>query len=153
SLREYVDHGLIVGARSFEYFISTGPLSYCRSIFFFFFFFSSRRRHTRWPRDWSSDVCSSDLRRARRARHVAARGPLRPSRHERHRRSAGAAVPQAVIDSHTHLDACAPPDEELVAAAVQAGVTRMVTIGTDGASSRRALQAAEAFPQVYAAVG
>src|SRR5690625_7555450 len=24
-------------------------------------FFSSRRRHTRWPRDWSSDVCSSDL--------------------------------------------------------------------------------------------
>src|SRR5690625_5891368 len=24
-------------------------------------FISSRRRHTRWPRDWSSDVCSSDL--------------------------------------------------------------------------------------------
>src|SRR5690606_40033832 len=30
-------------------------------IFFFFFFFSSRRRHTRFSRDWSSDVCSSDL--------------------------------------------------------------------------------------------
>src|SRR5437870_13328344 len=29
-----------------------------------FFFLSSRRRHTRWPRDWSSDVCSSDLDRA-----------------------------------------------------------------------------------------
>src|SRR6185295_19593775 len=29
--------------------------------FFFFFFFSSRRRHTRYWRDWSSDVCSSDL--------------------------------------------------------------------------------------------
>src|SRR5687768_18285477 len=28
---------------------------------FFFFFFSSRRRHTRCSRDWSSDVCSSDL--------------------------------------------------------------------------------------------
>src|SRR5699024_11288289 len=28
----------------------------------FFFFFSSRRRHTRSKRDWSSDVCSSDLR-------------------------------------------------------------------------------------------
>src|SRR5690606_39304589 len=26
------------------------------------FFFSSRRRHTRFSRDWSSDVCSSDLR-------------------------------------------------------------------------------------------
>src|SRR5258707_11019645 len=29
--------------------------------FIFFFFFSSRRRHTRYWRDWSSDVCSSDL--------------------------------------------------------------------------------------------
>src|SRR3989449_10470214 len=29
--------------------------------FFLFFFFSSRRRHTRCSRDWSSDVCSSDL--------------------------------------------------------------------------------------------
>src|SRR5438067_12978906 len=28
---------------------------------YFFFFFSSRRRHTRSKRDWSSDVCSSDL--------------------------------------------------------------------------------------------
>src|SRR5215475_184066 len=30
-------------------------------LFVFFFFFSSRRRHTRFSRDWSSDVCSSDL--------------------------------------------------------------------------------------------
>src|SRR5699024_12083279 len=29
----------------------------------FIFFFSSRRRHTRSKRDWSSDVCSSDLQR------------------------------------------------------------------------------------------
>src|SRR6266511_3051105 len=29
---------------------------------FFCFFFSSRRRHTRFSRDWSSDVCSSDLK-------------------------------------------------------------------------------------------
>src|SRR3712207_9485671 len=27
----------------------------------YYFFFSSRRRHTRYWRDWSSDVCSSDL--------------------------------------------------------------------------------------------
>src|SRR3712207_8172466 len=32
--------------------------SYCGLLFFFF---SSRRRHTRYWRDWSSDVCSSDL--------------------------------------------------------------------------------------------
>src|SRR5690606_40742124 len=31
-------------------------------VFHYFFFFSSRRRHTRFSRDWSSDVCSSDLR-------------------------------------------------------------------------------------------
>src|SRR5258707_9918477 len=30
-------------------------------VFTLFFFFSSRRRHTRYWRDWSSDVCSSDL--------------------------------------------------------------------------------------------
>src|SRR6266508_1789646 len=52
------------------------------------FFFSSRRRHTRWPRDWSSDVCSSDLElgelegpRRGRSRHVqraVARKPGRP---------------------------------------------------------------------------
>jgi TatD DNase family protein len=58
-----------------------------------------------------------------------------------------------VIDSHTHLDMCEPPDSELVAAAVSAGVERIVTVGVDGASCRAALQAAEAFPQVYAAIG
>src|SRR5690606_40912711 len=31
------------------------------SLLLCFFFFSSRRRHTRFSRDWSSDVCSSDL--------------------------------------------------------------------------------------------
>src|SRR5690606_40117096 len=30
-------------------------------LYIVFFFFSSRRRHTRFSRDWSSDVCSSDL--------------------------------------------------------------------------------------------
>src|SRR6266498_4991142 len=34
---------------------------YVYIVLFFFFFFSSRRRHTRCGRDWSSDVCSSDL--------------------------------------------------------------------------------------------
>src|SRR2546422_2519203 len=36
------------------------------SLVLFFFFFSSRRRHTRCSRDWSSDVCSSDLMNSRR---------------------------------------------------------------------------------------
>jgi TatD DNase family protein len=58
-----------------------------------------------------------------------------------------------VIDSHTHLDLCEPSDAELVAAATEAGVAKMLTVGRDGASCRAALTAAEAFPQVYAAVG
>jgi TatD DNase family protein len=58
-----------------------------------------------------------------------------------------------VIDSHTHLDLCEPADTELVAEAERAGVRRILTVGTDGASCRAALAAAEAFPQVYAAVG
>src|SRR5690606_41092577 len=48
--------------------ILTVPSSFCDVCLFslhyffrFFFFFSSRRRHTRFSRDWSSDVCSSDL--------------------------------------------------------------------------------------------
>src|SRR2546430_6452643 len=39
-------------------------------LLFFFFFFSSRRRHTRFDCDWSSDVCSSDLKR----RHFSRKG-------------------------------------------------------------------------------
>ena len=58
-----------------------------------------------------------------------------------------------MIDSHTHLDVCEPPDTELVMAAEAAGVTRVVTVGTTGVSCRAALAAAEAFPQVYAAIG
>jgi TatD DNase family protein len=58
-----------------------------------------------------------------------------------------------MIDSHTHLDLCDGPEAALVEAAVAAGVTRILTVGIDGASCRAALAAAEAFPQVYAAVG
>ena len=58
-----------------------------------------------------------------------------------------------MIDSHTHLDACEPPDAELVAAAEAAGVCRILTVGTDPDSCRAALAAAEAFPSVAAAIG
>src|SRR6266850_3646526 len=45
----------------------------------FFFFFSSRRRHTRLQGDWSSDVCSSDLRRQGRVRGGGPRASARES--------------------------------------------------------------------------
>ena len=56
-------------------------------------------------------------------------------------------------DSHTHLDSCSPANAELVAAAAREGVTRILTIGMDAATNRSALQAAEDFPQVHAAIG
>ena len=58
-----------------------------------------------------------------------------------------------MIDSHTHLSLCEPPDEDLVAEAAGAGVTRMLTVGTDPGGCRAALAAAERFPQVWAAIG
>src|SRR5690606_39748176 len=46
----------------------------------FLFFFSSRRRHTRFSRDWSSDVCSSDLINVTAefliGRHIDANDPI-----------------------------------------------------------------------------
>ena len=58
-----------------------------------------------------------------------------------------------MIDSHTHLASCAPPDAELVASARAVGVTRMLTVGMDEESNRGALAAAEEFDEVFAAVG
>ncbi len=58
-----------------------------------------------------------------------------------------------MVDSHTHLHVCKPDDAELVAAAREAGVTRMLTVGTTGATCRQALEAAERFEQVFAAIG
>ena len=48
---------------------------------------------------------------------------------------------------------CEQSDVELVEQAVAAGVVKMLTVGTNSASCRSALAAAEAFPQVLAAVG
>jgi TatD DNase family protein len=58
-----------------------------------------------------------------------------------------------VIDSHTHLDTTPGTDAEIVAAARAAGVSRILTIGTDPESSRRAQEAAEALDDVWFAAG
>src|SRR5204862_4199561 len=51
-----------------------------RFILYVLFFFSSRRRHTRSLRDWSSDVCSSDLGDLRAGTDLASRRHLRRRR-------------------------------------------------------------------------
>jgi TatD DNase family protein len=58
-----------------------------------------------------------------------------------------------VTDSHAHLDACKEPPSTLVERAHDAGVTRVVTIGTGIESSRAALALAEEHEGVYAALG
>jgi TatD DNase family protein len=58
-----------------------------------------------------------------------------------------------MIDSHTHLHICEADDTELISAAHAAGVTKMLTVGTDVSSSRVALEAAALFTGVFAAVG
>jgi TatD DNase family protein len=58
-----------------------------------------------------------------------------------------------VIDSHTHLDSTPGTDAEIVAAAREAGVTRILTVGTGGESIRRAQEAADAHDEVWFAAG
>jgi TatD DNase family protein len=58
-----------------------------------------------------------------------------------------------VVDTHCHLGLCEPPDAELVAAALDAGVRRMLSVGIDAAGSREAIAAAERHEEVFACVG
>jgi len=60
-----------------------------------------------------------------------------------------------LIDTHAHLDYrdFANDLEEVLQHAADAGVTRIVTIGTSIESSRRAIELAEKYPAVYAAIG
>src|SRR6476659_8961647 len=58
-----------------------------------------------------------------------------------------------MIDSHTHLFLCERPEGELLAAAVAAGVTRMLNVGLGGEQNEIALGAAERHDEVFASVG
>jgi TatD DNase family protein len=58
-----------------------------------------------------------------------------------------------VIDSHTHLFLCEAAEEELVAAAARAGVTRMLNVGLGGESNPVAISGAERHEGVFASVG
>ena len=66
-------------------------------------------------------------------------------------RRARAARP--VIDTHAHLDALDDDPAAVVARAREAGVTRILTVGTDVAGCRRALELAEQHEEVYAILG
>jgi TatD DNase family protein len=58
-----------------------------------------------------------------------------------------------VIDTHTHLDALDDDAAQVIARARDAGVARILTVGTDVAGSRRALEYADAHDEVFAIIG
>jgi TatD DNase family protein len=58
-----------------------------------------------------------------------------------------------VVDTHAHLALCEPDDDELVAAARDAGVRRILTVGLGEDSNPEAIRAAEQDEGVFAAVG
>jgi TatD DNase family protein len=58
-----------------------------------------------------------------------------------------------VIDTHAHLDACADPPAILLSRAREAGVDRVMTVGTTIESCRAALEAADGNEGVYATLG
>ena len=58
-----------------------------------------------------------------------------------------------MIDSHTHLFYCKRPEAEIVAAAEEAGVARMLNVGLDRPTNRLALASAECHASVFATVG
>jgi TatD DNase family protein len=58
-----------------------------------------------------------------------------------------------VIDSHTHLFLCERPEAQVVAAAREAGVERMLNVGLDAESNQAVLAAAGRYEGVFATVG
>jgi TatD DNase family protein len=58
-----------------------------------------------------------------------------------------------VIDTHAHLDACPDPPDVLVARAVEAGLERILTVGTTIERCRGALELADRHPEVFAILG
>jgi TatD DNase family protein len=58
-----------------------------------------------------------------------------------------------MVDTHAHLGLCEPDDADLVAAAVDAGLKRILTVGIDVDASREAIAAADAYAEVFACVG
>ena len=94
----------------------------------------------------------ADCRLGARARRRSGRGGGHRAR--------GAALPAgrraargSVIDTHAHLDACADPPGEVVARAREAGVERILTVGTTVEGCRTALALADELEGVFAILG
>src|SRR5699024_8566767 len=106
---------------------------------------SSRRRHTRSKRDWSSDVCSSDLTGTHHSGRITAEWICCKVRSE----------DSVLFDTHVHLNADQfnEDKEEVINRAFDSGVKHMVVVGFDRKTIPLALEIAEQYETIYAAVG
>src|SRR3989449_8321685 len=94
------------------------------------FFFSSRRRHTRCSRDWSSDVCSSDLvDRLRRLDDAGAEPLLRPTK------GAHVAVPRKRVGHTLAVTLTSPIDGRVMFVLPWGDLSYIGTTDTDEAAS------------------
>src|SRR3546814_8287585 len=75
--------------------------SYSFFVFLFFFFFKQKTAYEMRISDWSSDVCSSDLARLKRARHVDI---IEATEARRHEQNLSTAVAQDVADLRLAID-------------------------------------------------
>src|SRR6266487_5246883 len=106
------------------------------------FFFSSRRRHTRWTGDWSSDVCSSDLRPASRTAGSTASRSTRPGRPAR--RSAGRQATRSPRSARPWWPILPPRTTHHGAACCDVRAWRMMRVVDDKAILHRYLRASRA---------
>src|SRR5699024_11743759 len=86
-----------------------------------FFFFASRRRHTRSKRDWSSDVCSSDLQPGKGGLRHFQDGPIRLG--DEARPSAGRREPAVAVQARRALAGSGREGPLLRAERVEQGIT------------------------------
>src|SRR5690349_6676169 len=99
------------------------------------FFFSSRRRHTRSLRDWSSDVCSSDLGRDAKGRKQYRYHPrfreVRESTKYEHVVAFANALPAIRVQVREHMALRGLPREKVLATVVHLLETTLIRVGND----------------------
>src|SRR5690606_4548831 len=104
------------------------------------FFFSSRRRHTRFSRDWSSDVCSSDLQPAPT---LTRRGAARP-------REACMADPRPVLEGLSSM-ATRQVLSALASGALAAGLSQVRITSVGGVDAEKRVMDGEPVDLVWLA--
>src|SRR5687768_4149824 len=122
-------------------------------VFFFFFFFSSRRRHTRCSRDWSSDVCSSDLMSQTMAPRFMALATKRASTMEPSANAAGATTNRKRVKRKRITAGCQNPASPTLPSVTLQPVERerselLLEKALGGIDLRAVEHAEEAFPLV-----